>query len=90
MVLVLWSPVAVPLLPTLVQSWTTKTPSIVAEFACIIGLYTAVMILVMLWGKRIRGYENPFQQYGLDLTSLTKVWIGKNLYMWPGLFSCIL
>lgn len=75
MVLVLWSPVAVPLLPTLVRSWTTHTPSTFAELTCIVGLYTAVMILVMLWGKRIRGYENPFEQYGLDLTSLPKVWI---------------
>uniref|UniRef100_A0A6P3Z3C9 uncharacterized protein LOC107406661 isoform X1 n=2 Tax=Ziziphus jujuba TaxID=326968 RepID=A0A6P3Z3C9_ZIZJJ len=73
LVLVLWSPVAVPLLPAIVQSWTTKTPSRIAEFACIIGLYTAVMILVVLWGKRIRGYENPLEQYGLDLTSLPKI-----------------
>ncbi|XP_010107073.2 uncharacterized protein LOC21402490 [Morus notabilis] len=73
MVLVLWSPVAVPLLPTLVQSWTTRTPSRFAELVCIIGLYTAVMILVMLWGKRIRGFENPLEQYGLDLASLPKI-----------------
>ena len=75
MVLVLWSPVVVPLLPTLVQSWATHTPSRIAEFACIIGLYTAVMILIMIWGKRVRGYEDPLEQYGLDLTSLPKVWI---------------
>ncbi|KAL5572296.1 hypothetical protein UlMin_021893 [Ulmus minor] len=74
MVLILWSPVVVPLLPTLVQSWTTKTPSMFAQFACIIGLYTAVMILVTLWGKRIRGFENPLEQYGLDLTSLPKIY----------------
>ncbi|KAF3439736.1 hypothetical protein FNV43_RR18014 [Rhamnella rubrinervis] len=73
MVLVLWSPIVVPLLPTLVQSWTTHTPSRIAEFGCIIGLYTAVMTLVVIWGKRIRGYENPFEQYGLDLTSLPKI-----------------
>ncbi|KAK7265485.1 hypothetical protein RJT34_33105 [Clitoria ternatea] len=72
MVLVLWSPVAIPLLPTIVQSWTTKTSSKIAEFACIVGLYTATVILVMLWGKRIRGYENAFEQYGLDLTSSQK------------------
>ncbi|XP_027368954.1 uncharacterized protein LOC113874896 [Abrus precatorius] len=72
MILVLWSPVAIPLLPTIVQSWTTKTSSKIAEFACIVGLYTAIMILVMLWGKRIRGYENAFEQYGLDLTSPEK------------------
>ncbi|KAL2338824.1 hypothetical protein Fmac_013270 [Flemingia macrophylla] len=73
MILVLWSPVAIPLLPTIVQSWTTKTSSKIAEFACIAGLYIAVMILVMLWGKRIRGYENAFEQYGLDLTSPQKL-----------------
>uniref|UniRef100_A0A2P2MXW8 CAAX prenyl protease 2/Lysostaphin resistance protein A-like domain-containing protein n=1 Tax=Rhizophora mucronata TaxID=61149 RepID=A0A2P2MXW8_RHIMU len=69
MVLVLWSPVIVPLLPTLVQSWTTGNPSRFAELVCIIGLYAAVLILVALWGKRIRGHENPLAQYGLDLTS---------------------
>ncbi|MED6186800.1 hypothetical protein PIB30_070229 [Stylosanthes scabra] len=69
MILVLWSPVAIPLLPTLVQSWTTQTPSRFAQFACIVGLYTSTMILIMLWGKRIRGYENAFEQYGLDLKS---------------------
>lgn len=86
MVLVLWSPVAVPLLPTLVQSWATKTHSVFAELACIIGLYTAIMILVMIWGKRIRGYENPLEQYGLDLTSLSKVWIEQNLFCATSIF----
>lgn len=74
MVIVLWSPVVVPLLPTLVQSWSMNTTSKFAEVACIFGLYIAVMILVVLWGKRIRGYKNPFEQYGLDLTSKPKVW----------------
>ncbi|XP_022728820.1 uncharacterized protein LOC111284421 isoform X2 [Durio zibethinus] len=81
--LVLWSPVIVPLLPTLVQSWTTNNPSKFAELVSIIGFYTAVMILVMLWGKRIRGYENPLEQYGLDLTlSSSKILaiIGELLY----------
>lgn len=71
--LVLWSPVVVPLLPTLVQSWTTNNPSKFAELVSIVGFYTAVMILVMLWGKRIRGYENPLEEYGLDLKSPSKV-----------------
>ncbi|OMO67123.1 CAAX amino terminal protease [Corchorus capsularis] len=71
--LVLWSPVVVPLLPTLVQSWTTKTPSAFAELVCIFGFYTAVTILVVLWGKRIRGYENPLKQYGLELTSSSEI-----------------
>lgn len=86
MMLVLWSPVVVPLLPTLVQSWTTNNSSGIAELVCIVGLYTAVVILVMLWGKRIRGYENPFKEYGLDLTSLPEVWISANL----GTQKCIL
>ena len=90
MVLVLWSPVAVPLLPTLVQSWTTKNPSRIAELACIVGLYTAVTILVMQWGKRIRGYENPPEQYGLDLTSLPNVWFGKYSFFFNGLENTLL
>ncbi|KAF9680350.1 hypothetical protein SADUNF_Sadunf06G0112100 [Salix dunnii] len=73
MVLVLWSPIFVPLLPTLVMSWTTSNPSRFAEFVCIVGLYTAIMILVTLWGRRIRGYEDPLEQYGLDLTALPKI-----------------
>lgn len=73
MVLVLWSPVVVPFLPTLVQSWTTQKPSRTAELICIIGLYMSIFVLVTLWGKRIRGYENPLEQYGLDMTSMQKV-----------------
>ncbi|XP_009359693.2 uncharacterized protein LOC103950231 isoform X2 [Pyrus x bretschneideri] len=73
MVLVLWSPIVVPLLPSFLQSWTTNTSSRIAELACIVGLYTAFMILVVIWGKRIRGYENPLHRYGLDLTSLPKL-----------------
>ncbi|KAF8032643.1 hypothetical protein BT93_D1536 [Corymbia citriodora subsp. variegata] len=73
MVLVLWSPVVVPLLPALVQSWMSHSSSGIADFACIFGLYIAVMILVMLWGKRIRGYEYPLKQYGLDLVSMQKI-----------------
>ncbi|CAN4110023.1 unnamed protein product [Withania somnifera] len=73
MVLVLWSPVAVPFLPTLVQSWTTQKPSRIAELSCIIGLYMSIFLLVILWGRRIRRYENPLEQYGLDMTSTHKV-----------------
>ncbi|KAF3567766.1 hypothetical protein DY000_02018817 [Brassica cretica] len=72
MVLVLWSPVVIPLLPTLVQSWSTNTPSRVAELASVVGLYIAVFMLVMLWGKRVRKYENPFRQYGLDFKAPAK------------------
>ncbi|CAA7051576.1 unnamed protein product [Microthlaspi erraticum] len=72
MVLVLWSPVVIPLLPTLLQSWSTSTPSRVAELATVVGLYVAVFILVMLWGKRVRKYENPFTQYGLDFKASPK------------------
>ncbi|XP_021756724.1 uncharacterized protein LOC110721832 [Chenopodium quinoa] len=73
MVLVLWSPVLVPLLPTLFQNLLTHTSSSIVELACIVGLYTAVIILIMQWGKGIRGYEDPFKQYGLDFTSPRKV-----------------
>ncbi|XP_020592919.1 uncharacterized protein LOC110033328 [Phalaenopsis equestris] len=73
MVLVLWSPVVIPLLPSLLQSWTTQYPNRIAEFTCIVGFYIAAMILVTLWGKRIRGYDNPIEQYGLDLTSVPRV-----------------
>ncbi|CAH9117248.1 unnamed protein product [Cuscuta epithymum] len=73
MVLVLWSPVVIPLLPTLVHSWTTQNPSKTAELICIFGLYISIVLLVTLWGKRIRGYQNPLELYGLDLTSLLKV-----------------
>lgn len=73
MVLVLWSPIVVPLLPMLVQSWTAKSPFRIAELACIVGLYTAVTILIMQWGRRIRGYEDPGEKYGLDFKSLPKV-----------------
>nr|CAD1825474.1 unnamed protein product [Ananas comosus var. bracteatus] len=32
------------------------------------------MILTMLWGKRIRGYDDPLEQYGLELTSAARVY----------------
>jgi hypothetical protein len=73
MVLVLWSPVVIPLLPTLVQSWTISASTGIVGDACIVGLYVSIMILVMLWGKRIRGYENPVEQYGMNLTSMSRV-----------------
>lgn len=73
MVLVLWTPVVVPLLPTLVQNWATQNSSNIAELACIIGLYSSIMILIVLWGKRIRGYEDPLERYGLELTSRRQI-----------------
>ncbi|XP_050946766.1 uncharacterized protein LOC103499360 isoform X3 [Cucumis melo] len=72
LVLVLWSPITLPLLPKLVDSWTSQTPSKMVNLACGFGLYIALTILVMMWGKRIRGYENPAKEYGLDLTSWSK------------------
>ncbi|KAJ9538819.1 hypothetical protein OSB04_031552 [Centaurea solstitialis] len=69
MVLVLWTPVVVPLLPTLVQNWATQNTSNIAELACIIGLYGSITLLIVLWGKRIRGYENPLERYGLELSA---------------------
>ncbi|KAJ8486079.1 hypothetical protein OPV22_018564 [Ensete ventricosum] len=79
MALVLWSPVVVPLFPTLVQSWTTKTSNKFAEYACVLGLYASSMILVVLWGKRIRGYDNPLEQYGLDFTAARALGFMKGL-----------
>lgn len=73
MVLVLWTPVVVPLLPTLVQNWATHNSSNIAVLACIIGLYSSIMILIVLWGKRIRGYEDPLERYGLELTSARQI-----------------
>ncbi|KAK4415782.1 hypothetical protein Salat_2685600, partial [Sesamum alatum] len=72
MVLLLWSPVVLPLLPTLMQSWATRNPFKIAECACIAGLYVSIMIMVTLWGKRIRKYDDPLVQYGLDLASVSK------------------
>ncbi|CAL5088180.1 unnamed protein product [Urochloa decumbens] len=73
MVLVLWSPVVIPLLPTLVQSWTISASTGIIGHACIVGLYVSIMILVMLWGKRIRGYEDPVEQYGMNFWSASRL-----------------
>ncbi|CAL5064142.1 unnamed protein product [Urochloa decumbens] len=73
MVLVLWSPVVIPLLPTLVQSWTISASTGIIGQACIVGLYVSIMILVMLWGKRIRGYEDPVEQYGMNFWSASRL-----------------
>lgn len=73
MALLLWSPVVIPLLPTLVQCWAMKAPTGIVGDACVIGLYAAVTILVIIWGKRIRGYEDPVVHYGLDVMSTTRV-----------------
>lgn len=73
MALLLWSPVVIPLLPTLVQSWSIKAKTGIVGYACVVGLYATLTILVMLWGKRIRGYDDPVARYGLDLTSATRV-----------------
>ena len=73
MVLILWSPVVIPLLPMLVQSWTISASTGIIGYACIVGLYVSIMILVMLWGKRIRGYEDPVEQYGMNIWSASRV-----------------
>ncbi|XP_078156668.1 alpha/beta-Hydrolases superfamily protein isoform X3 [Carex rostrata] len=73
MALLLWSPVVIPLLPTLVQCWAMKASTGIVGDACVIGLYAAVTILVIIWGKRIRGYEDPVVHYGLDVMSTTRV-----------------
>ncbi|KAM0010670.1 hypothetical protein Hdeb2414_s0013g00403601 [Helianthus debilis subsp. tardiflorus] len=73
MVLVLWTPIVVPLLPTLVRNWAAHNSSKYAELACIMGLYGSIMMLVVLRGKRVRGYEDPLERYGLELTSATQI-----------------
>ncbi|KAI3789934.1 hypothetical protein L2E82_02741 [Cichorium intybus] len=78
LVLVLWTPVVVPLLPTLVQNWASHNSSGFAELACIIGLYSSIVVLVVLWGKRIRGYEDPLERYGIKFTSTKQI---KNLLL---------
>ncbi|KAL1213219.1 hypothetical protein V5N11_026479 [Cardamine amara subsp. amara] len=90
MVLVLWSPVVIPLLPTLLQSWSTSNPSRVAELASVVGLYVAVFILVMLWGKRVRKYENPFRQYGLDFKPSIKKKVQEFLKAFAGGITVVL
>ncbi|XP_075509095.1 uncharacterized protein LOC142545661 isoform X2 [Primulina tabacum] len=72
MVLLLWSPVVIPLFPSLMRSWTTQNPFKIVELTCITGLYISVMIMVVMWGKRIRKYDDPLLQYGLDFTSIPK------------------
>ncbi|KAH9305683.1 hypothetical protein KI387_010087, partial [Taxus chinensis] len=73
MALLLWSPVVVPLLPTLIQHWSLHTSLGVAGIASKIGLYGAHIILVIIWGKRIQGYEQPLEQYGLLVFSLSEI-----------------
>ncbi|BBN10560.1 CAAX protease family protein [Marchantia polymorpha subsp. ruderalis] len=73
MALLLWTPVLVPLLPTLLQQWATKSPNGVADAAAGIGLYGAVFILITIWGKRVRGYDRPLVSYGLELLSRAKL-----------------
>ncbi|KAI8553266.1 hypothetical protein RHMOL_Rhmol05G0002200 [Rhododendron molle] len=73
MVLILWSPFAVPLLPALVKSWVTHSSSKFAELICIASLYASITMLIAIWGRRIRGYDNPFEQYGLDFSSSSKI-----------------
>ncbi|XP_057767762.1 uncharacterized protein LOC130988029 [Salvia miltiorrhiza] len=73
MVLLLWSPVVLPLLPTLIQSWATNNPFKIVEFACIAGLYISTMGMITLWGRRVRKYDDPLMQYGFDLASLPKL-----------------
>jgi hypothetical protein len=73
MALLLWSPVVIPFLPILVQNWSIKASSGIVGYACVFGLYASLSFLIMLWGKRIRGYDDPVVRYGLDLTSATRV-----------------
>ncbi|KAF6171586.1 hypothetical protein GIB67_018110 [Kingdonia uniflora] len=49
MVLVLWSPMVIPLFSTLVQGSASRNSTGIAEYACVAGLYTAVTILMSSW-----------------------------------------
>ena len=73
MIVLLWSPVLVPVLPSLLQQWATKSPNGVADAASVVGLYGAILILITIWGKRVRGYNKPLIHYGLGLYSRRKV-----------------
>ncbi|CAI9760552.1 unnamed protein product [Fraxinus pennsylvanica] len=81
MVLLLWSPLVIPLLPSLMQSWATRSPFKIAELACIAGLYVSILIMITIWGKRIRKYDDPLKQYGMDWTSINEF---KNFLMGLG------
>lgn len=74
MVVLLWSPVLIPVLPSLLHQWATKAPGGVADAASAVGLYGAILILVTIWGKRVRGYSKPLIYYGLRLWSKRKVY----------------
>ncbi|MCO5594009.1 hypothetical protein L7F22_048028 [Adiantum nelumboides] len=67
MVVLLWSPILVPLLPTFLQQWASRSQTGIVSTAAIIGLYCAVVILISIWGKKIRNYEDPLLQYGVNL-----------------------
>lgn len=67
MAVLLWSPVLVPLLPSLLQQWASQSHNGVASTAALIGLYGAVVILITIWGRKIRGFEDPLQQYGVSI-----------------------
>jgi hypothetical protein len=84
MIVLLWSPVLVPVLPSLLQQWATKSPNGVADAASVVGLYGAILILITIWGKRVRGYSKPLLYYGLRLYSRRKVFfywmLSRKLY----------
>lgn len=67
MAILLWSPVLVPLLPAFLQQWASGSHNVVASTAALIGLYGAVVILITIWGRKIRGYEDPLQRYGVSI-----------------------
>ncbi|CAA3011327.1 CAAX amino terminal protease [Olea europaea subsp. europaea] len=73
MVLLLWSLVVIPLLPSLIQSWATRSPFKIAVLACIASVYVSIMIMITLWENRICKYDDPLKQYGMDLTSIHEV-----------------
>lgn len=88
MVVLLWSPVLIPVLPSLLQQWATKAPGGVADAASVVGLYGAILILVTIWGKRVRGYNKPLLRYGLRFWSKRKAKdLGLGLALGGGLVT---
>ncbi|GAQ84502.1 Putative alpha/beta hydrolase [Klebsormidium nitens] len=67
MSVILWTPVLVPLLPTILQHRATGGKGGVAEAAAAAGLYLAVLMLIHIWGRVVRGFKRPFTSYGLRM-----------------------
>lgn len=72
LIVLLWSPVLIPVLPSLLHQWATKSPGGVVGAASVVDLYRAILILVTIWGRRVRGFSKPLVHYGLRFWSKRK------------------